>query len=373
MHVTLFITSLGTGGTQRQVVALASGLQVQGVEVSTVVVYPGGAFWDRARDQGLACKALYSEKPRLRIFRALGAIWAPVKLRKLTRNSEPDVLYSMLDWSNLIARLALLGMRRKPLQVWGVRASALQQGLRARMANRLCRSLSAGVPLVIANSASGLELLRLSGFQVARGEVVHNGIDSDQFQFNPDARSAVRQKWGIGEDQLFIVLVGRRDARKGHEQFVAAARQLSAENETFHFACIGPGTAESLANLERQVSDTGMSDKLRIFDEADDMVAVYSAADIVVSASSSEGFPNVIGEAMSCGGRCVATDVGDSAALVGDCGVIVPPGDAGALAQGISDASAMPAELGDRARARIAEKFSIQNLTRKTLRLFDDD
>ncbi len=228
MHVTLFITSLDTGGTPRQLVALASGMQARGVTVSIVTVYPGGAFWGQAQAQGLACKALFSKRPDPKVLRAFNAIRASAKLRRLARKTKPDVLYSFLDWPNLIARLALLGVRQKPLQVWGIRASEVQQGLRALFPHRLCRLLSAGVHLVIANSESGLELLRRSGFQVARGEVVYNGFDTNHFRFDADKRKALRRAWGIAEDQLLVVLVGRRDARKGHDQFVLSAKQLKS-------------------------------------------------------------------------------------------------------------------------------------------------
>jgi len=88
-----------------------------------------------------------------------------------------------------------------------------------------------------------------------------------------------------------------------------------------------------------------------------------AAIDVHVSASHTEAFPNVIGEAMAGGTPSVATDVGDSAWIIGDTGKVVPRGNMKALADGITDLLMMPTEnrldLGSKARARIGEQFEI--------------
>jgi glycosyltransferase involved in cell wall biosynthesis len=79
-----------------------------------------------------------------------------------------------------------------------------------------------------------------------------------------------------------------------------------------------------------------------------------------------ESFPNVIGEAMSCGVPCVATDVGDSRRIIGDAGRIVPPRSPSILADALLELLQMPEEkkreLGQKARARIVDLFSIDNI-----------
>lgn len=65
------------------------------------------------------------------------------------------------------------------------------------------------------------------------------------------------------------------------------------------------------------------------------MPTVLNSIDVLCSSSYSEGFPNVIGEAMACGKPCVVTDVGDSARIVGESGIAVPPGDPRLLANGM--------------------------------------
>jgi glycosyltransferase involved in cell wall biosynthesis len=103
------------------------------------------------------------------------------------------------------------------------------------------------------------------------------------------------------------------------------------------------------------------------------MPAVYSALDLLVSASLGEGFSNVIGEAMACAVPCVVTDVGDSAWLVGDAGRVVPAKDPEALAGAIAGLlSEDRAALGARARARIVENFSEAALVARTEALLKD-
>jgi glycosyltransferase involved in cell wall biosynthesis len=95
----------------------------------------------------------------------------------------------------------------------------------------------------------------------------------------------------------------------------------------------------------------------------------------VFSSAYGEGFPNVIGEAMACGVVCVATDAGDAAMIVGDCGLIVPRRDAPALADAITTALSMPLEerldLGRKARRRIEEHFSIDAVVRQYENLYE--
>jgi glycosyltransferase involved in cell wall biosynthesis len=86
---------------------------------------------------------------------------------------------------------------------------------------------------------------------------------------------------------------------------------------------------------------------------------------LVVSSAWGESFPIVLGEAMASGVPCVTTDVGDSAWIVGDAGIVVPPRDPEALAEGMARLITTDLEtrrqLGIRARARIAQNFGLNS------------
>ena len=110
--------------------------------------------------------------------------------------------------------------------------------------------------------------------------------------------------------------------------------------------------------------------------ERRDVHRITAALDISVCSSIVEGFPNVIGEAMSCGIPCVVTDVGDSAWLVGDSGMVVPPRNHEALCEAwlklIEMGSAKRRVLGEKARKRIENHFSIQKVVKKYEQLYEE-
>jgi glycosyltransferase involved in cell wall biosynthesis len=116
----------------------------------------------------------------------------------------------------------------------------------------------------------------------------------------------------------------------------------------------------------RLAHDLGVDRDVRWLGERDDLDVVFAAADASVSASLSEGFPNVLGEAMASGVPCIGTDVGATAAIIGDPTWVVPPGDPAALAAAISAMAALGAaeraELGRQARERVVAEFSVEAL-----------
>ncbi|MFH1243473.1 MAG: glycosyltransferase, partial [Pseudomonadota bacterium] len=151
--------------------------------------------------------------------------------------------------------------------------------------------------------------------------------------------------------------------------FFAAARKVSAALPGVNFTLCGEGMNEQNSEVLEMIQRNGLADKTLLLGQRDDMYDIFPAFDINTLSSLFEGFPNVLGEAMACGVPCVATDVGDSAYIIGDTGRVVAPGNPEALAQAWLELLSMPSEemlqLGAEARKRIEEKFSISKVTRQ--------
>jgi glycosyltransferase involved in cell wall biosynthesis len=199
--------------------------------------------------------------------------------------------------------------------------------------------------------------------------VIHNGIDTERYRPDEAARLRMRAKWGL-RDQVLIGLVGRLDIMKDHPTFLRAAAEIARASRGVRFVCIGAGPEEYRKELEALSMSLGIADQLIWTGELKDMAAAYNALDLLASSSYGEGFPNVIGEAMACGIPCVATDVGDSALIVGNTGTVVPPKDPLSLARAWQQWLSLGADRrraqGARARERIESNFNVKRMLART-------
>ena len=184
----------------------------------------------------------------------------------------------------------------------------------------------------------------------------------------------VRAELGIGNEPL-IGMVARLHVLKGQRHFIDAAAIVSQHYPDARFALAGRGCDPSNPELARWIEERRLSEHVHLLGERADIRPIDSALDVAVCASISESFPNSIGEAMACGTPCVVTDVGDCNVLVGDTGVVVPPGDPAALAEGIQRLLALSPEtrraLGVRATERVRGEFDMSTIAARFARLYD--
>jgi glycosyltransferase involved in cell wall biosynthesis len=109
-------------------------------------------------------------------------------------------------------------------------------------------------------------------------------------------------------------------------------------------------------------------DQIHFLGERKDITKIMSAIDILALPSDGEAFPNVVGEAMACETPSVVTDVGDCAAIVGETGRVVPPGDMAKFAEAVLDLLSKPKSerqsMGRAARARVKKLYDLDRVAR---------
>jgi len=207
--------------------------------------------------------------------------------------------------------------------------------------------------------------------------VITNGFDPAAFRPDPVARQSVRRELGTGADTPLVGLVARFDPQKNHRGFLQAAAILHTRLPGCHFLLCGADITWENPQLAQWIDASGIRDQCHLLGERSDVPRLMAALDVVSSAAAfGEAFPLVIGEAMACGVPCVVTDVGDSATIVGETGVVVPPSDPQALADGwgrllLSMSAEERCQLGLAARRRVEERFGLERTVEQYLSLYE--
>ncbi|MDP6683017.1 MAG: glycosyltransferase [Desulfobacterales bacterium] len=366
LKVIFVIDRMELGGMELQVIELLKGIDKLRFECTLIMFRVGGGVSRKLYTiPGVRVICLFEHgKPNIiRIFHRLCLTLLRI---------ETDIVYSYLLGVNELCLLA--GIILNINVMWGVRVSNLDFsdfGFRYRIIFRMGACLSRFARKVIFNSEAGKAYHTLQGYSASNMMVIPNGIDTDGF--GPDHRIAhnVRNGWMTDHTQYLIGLVGRIHPMKDHPTFLKAAALLLQKRKDVRFVCVGVGNDRYLAKLKELEQMLKISDHLEWTGSRDDMTAVYNSLDILSLCSAyGEGFPNVVGEAMACGVPCVVTDVGDSARIVENSGLVVAPGSPEALVEAWHTILELPdwqyKRMKKIAREKIVKEFSLQFMVQRT-------
>lgn len=362
LHV---ITGLNTGGAEAMLAKLVGGMDRKRFASQVLCLLAPGPMAEAVLAAGVRVESLGLSRG----LPTPGALWRAVGA---VRRFKPDLVQTWLYHADLLG-LAAAKLGGVPRVAWNIRCSDMELDKYRRLTRwtlRLNARLS-GVPdVVLANSEVAVRVHQGLGFHPRRWEVVPNGFDTDLYRPDPAARAALRAEWGIPADAPVAGMVARFDPMKGHETFFAAAAEAARAVPGLHFVLCGDGVEEGEPALARLVESAGLAGAVRLLGRRSDVPRVMAALDVhVLSSSFGEGFPNVVGEAMSCGVPCVVTEVGDAAGVVGDAGVAVAPRNPRALAMALRSILSMRpgerAELSRKARQRVLDRFSLAAVVRR--------
>jgi len=351
-RVAFLVRRLDRGGAERQLIELARGLDKARFEVTIITFYGGGGFVSEITpESGVDLLCLEKSGP----WDTLGFL---SRLIRAVRRLRPHIVHGYMSAANELSVIAARACGARV--VWGLRASSLT-AIPASLSERglliAGAFLSPQADRIIANSEVGRSFHVSKGYCDERITVIPNGVDTLRFSILLEERKAVRHEWSVADNEILIGRVARLDPLKDYPSFLRAAGRVGRVQANSRFVCIGDDT--DCAQLREIAAAEGIAQRMIWAGGRADMPSVYNALDICVSSSLSEGFPNAVAEPMACGTPCVATDVGDSALLVGDGGVIVPARDPDAIAAGIlrlvADRGRYPRE---QVRRRITDNFS---------------
>jgi glycosyltransferase involved in cell wall biosynthesis len=310
------------------------------------------------------------------VVRSLQYVW---RLRDFIRSHKIALVHTNSLKADLLGGVAarLAGV---PL-IWHIR-DRIDNDYLPRAVVHVFRRLCQLLPhYIIANSAATLETIKLAKKEF--GEAIPSGIDNRsrvvydgtiELATVPEVRSSKRRLRRIG-------LVGRISPWKGQHVFINAAAKVRQRFTDVRFQIIGAalfGEQEYERKIRDQVKRLELEDCVEFTGHRNDVAELVEQLDMLVHASTTaEPFGQVIIEGMAAGKPVVATAGGGVLEIVVDgvTGLLVPMGDADAMAQAITRLLEEPSgarRMGDLGRQRVREYFTIENTAYKVERVYDN-
>ncbi len=291
------------------------------------------------------------------------------ELAHLVRRFRPDIVHTHTAKAGFVGRSAALTVRPRPIVVHTYHGHVLK-GYFGSAKTTVYRELerSAGRVtdrLIGVSQATVDDLVELKVAPRERFSVVPLGLALEGFtRLDPAPDPRARRELGVNADEVLFTFVGRVVPIKRIDLLLEALALALRSGSRVRLAIAGDG--EIRQGLEATARGLGIADSVRFLGYRRDLPRIAAASDAAVLSSDNEGTPVSLIEAAAAGRPVVATDVGGVREVVNDeTGILVPPGDAAALAGGIEELALNPvlrARLGRQARERAVVRFSAERL-----------
>jgi glycosyltransferase involved in cell wall biosynthesis len=368
--IAVVITGLGVGGAETFLTRLIEQLRCT-YRFEVISLLPvSGQIAERLTTLGV-------EVHSLEMKRGIPSAKAVGRLVGLFRQIKPDLVHTWMYHANIVGGLATKKYGSIPV-IWCIRHSSLSWRLNKKttvFTAWLGAILSHFIPSQIVYCAEAARRSHeAAGYANSKTVVIPNGIETTLFQKDPIVRSRARAQLGVGSEEIVVGTIGRLDPLKGQELFVRASAEVAKARPNVTFVMAGAGIETVGGPVEAWVKVHQIAERVILLGQQPDVPTLLNGIDIYVSPSTSEGFPNVIAEAMATSLAVAATDAGDSAVILGESGYVSPVDDAPALAANVCRIIDMsPADrsaLGAKLRIRIEREFDIAVVAQRFSEVF---
>ncbi len=373
MKILHFITNLDIGGAETFLWNLIRFTREE-VEHEVVSLREGGATSQKLERLGIAVHYL---KMGPSLFMKL-----PHFSQELIHlaGTSPDIVQTWLYHGDLLGGLFGRYVLKRPV-IWSIR-HMLPDGVHVTTlpVTRACAMLSTKIPdVIVSNSYTAIHEHVRYGYDANRFMRIPNGFDLEMLGPDPEGRKKFRQKWSIPEDAFVIGMLGRFDnIQKDYATLLRAFARFHERHPKSAIVLAGPGHTTSNPRWMSLVRDSGVKQLVGTsvlgIGPCHDVRGAMNALDIFTLSSVSEGFPNVVGEAMTCARPVVSSRVSDVPDLLGDEKWLFTPGDVSGLLNLWENIYSMSEDernqLGLRNRSRIEEHFDIRTIVRSYVDLY---
>lgn len=357
------LTSFHIGGTERQVVNLALGIDPSRFDLHLACLRCSGTLLGEL-------KTLQVPRPEFRIGRFYNprTFWQGIRLAQYIRKNRIQIVHSYGFYSNVFA-VPTAWLAGKSFVVASIRDTGdVLTSAQRRVQRMVCRLADC----VLVNAQAIRDTLVEQGYAPGKIIVIRNGITLAKFG-KRHRNSVLREELALPLSAPLVVVFSRLNQMKGIQYFLDAAVVLAGRFPDVRFLVVGDG--ESRKELEEYACRLGLGQRTVFTGFRSDVPELLSEAAVSVLPSLSEGLSNSLLESMASGVPVVATRVGGNPEVIEDevTGLLVPLRDSAALAAAVGrvlEDKALAASFAQAGIRRVAELFSMERSVRETEHLY---
>lgn len=367
MKVLHLITTLSGGGAEFHLVTLCRCLKKKGVEV---VVACLSEYGKDARS--LRCDF---ENDGIRVVRVGDGHGFELnsfsRIARLVEKEQPNIIHTHLPRADLVGAFARF---LSPSVVWVCSVHGIySDGWSGRWSLPLFGFLWQRADAMLCISHAVRDWLIKRGMPADKARVIYYGIEPDKFS---QPRVDFRKEWALN-GSVIIGSIGRLEPKKGHDCLIEAVPAVCQRLPNSLLLIAGADSWGYGVTLQRRIDELGIGERVRLIGFQNDVASFLGALNVFAFASNSEGFGQVLVEAMAMAKPVVACRIPPLNEIVvdGETGLLVEPARPEAFADAISWLLAHPheaREMGRRGQERVRSYFSAERMTHETLGLYNE-
>ncbi len=361
------VPTLMCGGTENQFMTLGRLLDRSRFDLEFACLRRWGPFVKELADLQIPL-----EEYQVATFRSVQALAQQARLARHIARRNISIVHAYNFYGNVFAippaRLIA------PVVIASIRDRAPYL---TPMQKRVQRYACQFADCILVNADAVRDWLIGEGYDASNIVVIRNGVDMSRFDGAP-AAARLRSELGLPAEAQLVTVVSRLTRLKGIENFLEATAALKPRYPDARFLIVGetaPSDRPYLTELTTLAERLGVADRVIFTGLRSDVPAVLGCADVAVMPSLNEALSNVLLVSMAAGAPVVATRVGGTPEALqdGETGLLVEPGDSGAIAAAVArllDDRALATRLGRAARVLIETRFSVEQMVRSTENLY---
>lgn len=362
------ISGLKSGGAERSLFNICNSNISDYFKQSVICLGDKAIYGDKLEELGVEVYYLnFKNSNKLNAF---------LNFKNIIKKISPDIVQGWMTHGNFASVLAYFILSSRPSLFWNIRQTVYKlkhEYILTRflfLINILLSRLPNGI---ISNANISINQLIKFGYKNDSFILIPNGFDTNYWKPDHILRQIERDKLKFNDNDFVLGYVGRYHPMKNIKLLLESFHKLSQQNSKIKLVIVGQNLNNYNIN-EKSIIDMIPQNQILIIDNTEDVKKYYNIFDLLILCSAwGEGFPNVLGEAMSSELCCISAPVGDTPDILEDVGYLVPLDEVDLIIEKVKNCMDNPEELnelGRKARIKILNQYSMEKTINTYLNIY---